>query len=167
MKLITTVAAAAMMSGVMGTTGAGGLASVDVNEACANSCQSASETQRDTCMQMCRQFAEKGVQFVPASTTHGAMTITVTATSGRQSTSAATPVHPVAENSAMKAESSAASPDTTEGHSDKNRLKDEDNDEDEVSGGSSSSSFSMMSSAMATRLSSAALLLGLSCAAFF
>ncbi|KAJ2554474.1 hypothetical protein EV175_002572 [Coemansia sp. RSA 1933] len=166
-----------MTTGVaLGATSTGSLATFDVNEVCTNSCQSASDAQRDTCMQMCRQFAEQGIQFLPASTTHGPVTVTVTA-SQRANTSATPPVRasapkssaasPASSSSASAVPGSAPSSSSVEARSDKERMKNEESDEDDASDGSNRSGSEMSSSAAAAaRLSAAALMVGLSCVAF-
>ncbi|KAJ2101388.1 hypothetical protein GGI16_003470 [Coemansia sp. S142-1] len=45
--------------------------SVEPNQACVKACQVAPEDQRETCMRVCSQFAEQGINFAPATaTTH-------------------------------------------------------------------------------------------------
>ncbi|KAJ2736754.1 hypothetical protein IW152_000508 [Coemansia sp. BCRC 34962] len=42
-------------------------ASAEPNQACVKACQVAPEDQRETCMRVCSQFAEQGINFAPAS----------------------------------------------------------------------------------------------------
>ncbi|KAJ2024319.1 hypothetical protein GGH91_003896 [Coemansia sp. RSA 2671] len=49
-------------------------ASVEPSQACVKACQVAPEDQRETCMRVCGQFAEQGINFAPASaTTHSSV----------------------------------------------------------------------------------------------
>ncbi|KAJ1731702.1 hypothetical protein H4S06_003705 [Coemansia sp. BCRC 34490] len=139
-----------------------GSATLDADAVCNSSCQMITDVQQhSTCMQMCKRFAEQGVMFSPAMTTHGAM-----ATGAAQKSSSAQQQQSSssAASSAADDASSAASSSSLAGMADKaGKLRGEDNDEDEESAGMSSSGMSasrgMMSSAPAAAcLSTAALL---------
>ncbi|KAJ2882182.1 hypothetical protein H4R27_003607 [Coemansia aciculifera] len=54
--------------------GAQTASSVEPNQACVKACQVAPEDQRETCMRVCSQFAEQGINFAPATaTTHSSV----------------------------------------------------------------------------------------------
>ncbi|KAJ1666703.1 hypothetical protein GGF38_002858 [Coemansia sp. RSA 25] len=78
--------------------GAQSSSSVEANQVCVKACQVAPEDQRETCMRVCSQFAEQGINFAPATaTTHS-------------SAPAAKPTASIAASSPAKSGSSMAKP---------------------------------------------------------
>ncbi|KAJ2660728.1 hypothetical protein IWW48_002825 [Coemansia sp. RSA 1200] len=152
-ETVAAVAAAAAAGGAPP-----GTATLDADAVCNSSCQMITDVQQHgTCMQMCKRFAEQGVMFSPAMTTHGAM-----ATGAAQKPSSAQQQPPSSGASAADASSvlsASSSASSSAGVADKaGRLRGEDSDEDEESAGTSSSGMSASRGTMSSAPASAAYL---------
>ncbi|KAJ2741288.1 hypothetical protein GGI20_005290 [Coemansia sp. BCRC 34301] len=107
--------------------GAQSSSSVEPNQACVKACQVAPEDQRETCMRVCSQFAEQGINFAPATaSTHSSapaakQTAPAASSSAKSGSAMAKPTDsPAATSSGASAMDSKSKPqgeDNAEDHS--------------------------------------------------